>query len=109
MNHDEPVQMDVTRNVSMNSTAFYACTQYFPEKMQEGDAPCPNRLNLDDYQGIVMQFLKEIEDAPLGASMENMIFSYKGTRQKIDVRVLLYDKKEIRLGIINRTILPKNR
>ena len=107
LNHDEPLQMEVTRNLSMNSTAFYACTQYFPEKLSEGDVPCPNRLNLDDYQGIVIQFLKEVDEVPPGTDMTNYIFSYKGTRQKIDVRVIRYDDKEIHLGIINRTIIPK--
>ena len=104
-NHDKPVKMEIAENMELIKTPFYACRYYFPENEDEGHHHCPNRLNLDDYQGLVLKFLDIISQGDIGTNYTNYKFDYKGTRQKISVKVLLYSDKEIRLGIKNRTVL----
>ena len=104
-NHDIPVKMRVAENLEKIKTPFYACEHYFPEGQDEQHPYCPNRLNLDDYQGLVMKLMEEISEAPIAADFTHYKFSYKGTRQKIDVRVIRYDDKEIQLAIKNRSVL----
>ena len=96
MNHDEPVEMFVQNNTELIKTPFYACPNY---------PACGNRLNLDDYQGLVLKFIEEISKDPFSTDYTNYSFTYRGTRQKIFVKVLKYTDKEIRLGILNKTIL----
>lgn len=105
MNHDKPVRMLIAKNTELIKTPFYACEQYFPENQDEEHLPCPNRLNLDDYQGLVFKFLDIISKEEPTTNFLNYSFTYKGTRQKISVKVLRYDDKEIRLGILNMTVL----
>ncbi|MBP3781724.1 MAG: hypothetical protein J6I68_00585, partial [Butyrivibrio sp.] len=66
---------------------------------------CPNRLNLDDYQGLVLKFIETVSNGPFMADYTNYTFEYKGARHKIHVEVLLYSEDEIRLGIRNRSVL----
>ena len=98
LNHEEPVKMEVLTNTEQIKTPFYACTRNNDEEK------CANRMNLDDYQGVVLKFLDMIaEDA--FSDFTNRSFTYKGARQKLFVKVLKYTKNDIRLGIKNRTIL----
>lgn len=105
LNHEEPVEMVIVSNTEHIKTPFYACKQYFPENQNETHPPCFNRLNLDDYQGLVLKFCDMVsKEGPL-INYTNYRFDYKGTRQKISVQVLKYSDKEVRLGILNRTVL----
>lgn len=105
MNHEEPVKMEIASNTEQIKTPFYACKQYFPENQDKEHPPCPNRLNLDDYQGLVLKFCETVSKGGFMTDFTNYGFDYKGTRQKISVKVLKYTDKEIRLGILNRTVL----
>lgn len=105
MNHDEPRPMDIVKNTEKISSPFYGCSQYFPGLRRENEAVCPNRLNMDDYQGIVLKFCDIVSEGGPTADYTNYSFDYRGGRQKTTVRCLKYSDKEIRLGIINRTIL----
>lgn len=105
INHDEPMPMQVISNTELIKTPFYACENYHPK--DKGIRPCPNRLNMDDYLGIVEKFMDTIINGDFMADYTNFEFSYKGTRQKILVRCLKYTDKEIHLGIRNQTVLGK--
>ena len=105
MNHDEPVEMVIASNTEVIKTPFYACKQYFPENQDEEHAPCSNRLNLDDYQGIIMKFFDVVAEGGPTQDYTNYKFTYKGARQKISVKILKYGKSEIKLGILNNTVL----
>ena len=100
LNHDEPKEMVILTNTDVIKTQFYRCS----------DEHCPNRLNLDDYQGLILKFLNIINDSNTDVfdytDFTNYTFSYKGARQKINAKVISYsDKGEIALGIINTTVL----
>lgn len=97
LNHDEPKPMKIIQNVEFIKTPFYACEEY--------GTHCANRLNLDDYQGIIFTLLEKIETAGPWSNLTNFSFSYKKSRQKIYVKVLFYSEKEIKLGIRNVTVL----
>ncbi len=103
-NHDNPKKMMIASNTEKIKTPFYACKNYFPENQDAEHPYCPNRLNLDDYQGLVLKFI-EIVSADMFADYTNYRFEYKGARQKIQVRVLIYNEDTIHLGIINKTVL----
>ena len=98
LNHDEPSKMYLFENLEKIKTPFYRC--------QHDD--CPNRLNLDDYQGLILKFLDDMEAEPT-TDFTNYGFSYRGARQKINCRVLKFSDKEIRIGILNTTVLGKNK
>ena len=104
LNHEKPKPMSIASNTEKIKTPFYACKYYFPENQDEEHSYCPNRLNLDDYQGLVMRFL-DVVNEDIMANYTNYSFEYKGARQKIFVKVLVYNDNEIRLGILNRTVL----
>ncbi len=105
LNHDEPIPMTLITNTEKIKTAFYACSNYVPENKSEQS--CPNRLNLDDYQGLVLKFMDVVGGANMFTDFTNYSFEYKGTRQKITVKCLKYNDKEIRLGIYNNTVFGK--
>jgi hypothetical protein len=98
MNHEEPVEMEIVNNTEQIKTPFYACSNYFSEG-------CPNRLNLDDYQGLVLKFCDVVEKGGVLMDYTNYRFEYKGNRHKLFVKVLKYSDKEVRLGVLNKTIL----
>lgn len=106
MNHDKPVPMQVVKNTELIRSPFYGCSQYIPELQKEGVPLCPNRLNLDDLQGIVQKFSDIIGEDP-GADFTNYSFTYRGGRQKTTVCCLKYTDEEIRLGIMNNTVFGK--
>ena len=106
LNHDEPLPMSVISNTELIKTPFYACEKYIPDG--SGEKPCSNRLNLDDYLGIVEKFVDiVVEEGELVTDFTNFEFTYRGTRQKIFVRCIKYTNKEVRLGIRNQTVLGK--
>ncbi len=96
MNHDEPQKMVILQNLEKIKTPFYSCC----------DEHCPNRLNLDDYQELVMKFINQVdEDGFIGIDYTNFKYSYKGTRHRIDAKILRYDDDKIWIGILNKTVL----
>lgn len=105
LNHDRPKKMSIAENTELIKTPFYACKYYFPENQDAEHSYCPNRLNLDDYQGIVLKFIEKISEGELMTDYTNYSFEYRGARQKIFVKVLRYSEDEIRLGIRNRSVL----
>ena len=105
LNHDKPKKMSIAENTELIKTPFYACKYYFPENQDDEHPYCPNRLNLDDYQGLVLKFIETVSNGPFMADYTNYTFEYKGARHKIHVEVLLYSEDEIRLGIRNRSVL----
>lgn len=98
LNHESPVEMEVLTNQEKIKTPFYACKKGISEKN------CANRMNLDDYQGIVLKFLDMVAEDPF-SDFTNRSFNYKGTRQKLFVKVIKYTTDDIRLGIRNLTVL----
>lgn len=107
MNHDIPKPMEIIKNSELIKTPFYACKNYVKDAADAGAESCFNRLNLDDYQGVVMKFLDIVGNGEIATNYTNCTFSYKGTRHKISVKVLKYDDEEIRLGILNQTVLGR--
>lgn len=109
LNHEKPQKMEVIKNVEKLKSPFYGCNQYM-EETPEGESPCPNRLNMDDYQGIVLKFLDYVAsdgDKGIVTDYTNFTFEYRGGRHKTFVKVLKYSDDEIRLGILNKTVLGK--
>lgn len=99
LNHDEPKLMNVVTNTEFIKTPFYACEDYLR------DEPCKNRLNLDDYQNIIFKLLDKVTELGPCGDLTNFGFLYKGARQKIKVKVIKYTDDEIKLGVLNMTVL----
>ena len=97
LNHDKPVEMRVMQNTEVVKTPFYMCDG-------TSASGCANRLNLDDYQDIVLKFFEIKTEKPF-ADLTNYSFSFKGHRHAYHVKILKYKDKDIRLGIKNKTIL----
>ena len=104
MNHDQYKKMKVVQNTELIKTAFFACEDYYPDDNEKAHPYCANRLNTDDYQGIVYELSSLIAKDPY-ADYSHYHFFYKGGRQRIEVRVLKYAPDRIKLGIKNRTVL----
>ncbi len=110
MNHDVPRPMKIAKNVEKLRSPFWGCTQYLSKEECGNEPICPNRLNMDDYQGIVLKFCDIVSADGLNALTTDYTgetFEYRGGRQKTTVRCLKYTDDEIRLGILNRTVLGK--
>lgn len=105
MNHETPVEMKIAENRELIKTPFYACRYYFPENTDDAHMHCPNRLNIDDYQGLVLKLIDVVANGDMNTNYTNYHYDYKGPRHKIFVKVLKYSEDEVRLGIINRTVL----
>ena len=95
VNHDTPAEMKLFSNTEQIKTPYMACRH---------EHPCPNRLNMDDYQGLCLKLMKKMDEDPF-ANIKNLRFEYRGSRQKLAVKVLKDTDDEIRLGILNRTVL----
>lgn len=102
LNHDNPIKMEITQNTENFKTPFYACENRAKENLSH--KICANRLNLDDYQGIVLKLFDLIAANPF-CDYTNKTFDYKGARQKIHVKILVFTDDKIHLGILNRTVL----
>lgn len=100
LNHEEPKKMSLISNTEFIKTPFFACENYLAEK----DQKCPNRMNTDDYQKAVLQFLDIMSQNPFN-DFSNYTFKAKKTHQSLTVKVLLFSDEEIRLGFLNNTVL----
>lgn len=100
-NHAEPKEMKIVKNTEKIASPFYGCTKYFPDKE---NIMCPNRINLDDYQGICLKFLTEVGNSGLLSDFTGMKFQYKGGRHKLSIRVAKYTNEEIILEVRNLTV-----
>lgn len=107
MNHDVPKPMEIIKNSELIKTPFYACENYVKDSTDASAGSCFNRLNLDDYQGVVMKFLDVVGNGEIAADYTNFTYTYKGTRHKISVKVLKHESDDIRLGIMNQTVLGR--
>lgn len=93
-NHGEHVPLVIRQNEEYVKTPFYACPD------------CANRLNLDDYEDIVLKLLEMIAAKPF-ANFENFAFPFRGKRHAYMVKISKYSKDKIYLDIRNTTILGK--
>lgn len=109
LNHEEPEPMVIMGNTEIIKTPFYVCATTVSGENSEArfvsGRNCANRLNLDDYKGLVFKFLEILSSDILGTDFTNYSFYYKGTRQKIFVKVLHYSNSRIDLGIKNVSVL----
>lgn len=96
LNHDEPEEMTLLQNTEQIKTPFYACN----------NNGCANRMNIDDYSGMVLKFMELAEKEGYPAvDLTNFSFAYRGVRHKFQCKILMFNKKEIRIGILNKTVL----
>lgn len=96
LNHSTPQEMTLLQNTEKIKTPFYACNC-------DG---CANRVNIDDYSGLVLKFMEHAEKAGYpAADLTNFSYDFRGPRHKIKCKVLLINKKELRIGVLNRTVL----
>ena len=102
LSHKDPVPMEIIKNTEYIKTPFYACEHYMG-KGGDGDI-CPNRLNLDDYQGILYKFFDLYAQTPF-ADLTGRTYTYHRSRQKIFVKVIMFSDEEIRLGVRNLTVM----
>lgn len=101
LEHEKLTPMEI---VQTYKTPFFGCEKY-AEGKEDG---CPNRVNIDDYEGLVLKFLELIGDEEAGTcDFTNCTFEYKKARQKIFVKVLKYSHDEIILGVRNTTIIRR--
>lgn len=100
LNHPSPVPMELEQNLELFKSPFYACTER--ESMH-----CPNRLNIDDYQELILSFLDKVGSEP-DTDFTGYTFSYRGPRQKVNAKVVTYNDIEIVIGVYNETVLGKN-
>ena len=105
MNHKDPKPMKLVSNTEKIRSPFYGCSKYIKDSEAPDEPPCPNRLNMDDYQGIVLKFLDIVAEGGPTMDYTNYSFEYKGGRQRSSVRVLKYSDNEIRLGVLNKTVM----
>ena len=103
-NHETPEPMEIVQNNEYIRTAFFACRDYI--NREEGKHNCANRLNMDDYEGIVLKVLDMYAEDPL-TPLTGREFTYRGARQKIFVRILKETDGHIDVGIKNLTVLKK--
>lgn len=117
-NHEEPIKFTVKQSARQGTTAFYGCPKYFKkdENFPDGwdeeyhERACPNRLNFDDAQDIVMKFSSEIEESLLSGDITdytNYVFKHK--YYVIKVLKFSLEKMEIDFGIINNRALSEAR
>lgn len=97
MNHDRPCPMVVLQNEKIVKTPFYRCG---------GENICANRMNLDDYQDVVLKFLDHMAEEPF-SNYTNYSFRFRGHRHSYRIQVLEYSMNRIVLGVWNLTILGK--
>lgn len=106
MNHETPVKMQISEGVS----PFYACPKYYDKNRASNEKKCVNRMTFIDAGGI-LEYFANVEnnlDPFDGVSdLTGCFFIYKGTKSKIEVSVLKYTNKEVRLGVKNVTALKK--
>ena len=102
LNHKKPKKMQVVTNLEKIKSPFFACAQYFPEK--GSNECCSNRLNMDDYNNIVIKLSKTIAQNPFN-NYKNYSFKHKGGKYTYSVRILQYDFDHIDIGIKNISIL----
>lgn len=100
LNHDEPKEMHVVQNVESMKSPFFVCDDNAAGK-------CSNRINIDDYTGVVYKFMDIMSQSAPYSDLTNLTFDYRGPRHKISCRVIRYSKNDIRIGILNRTVLGK--
>ena len=111
LNHDNPLEhkLEIMSNTELIKTPFYTCSDNLlkgaEKQIFNKDSHCANRLNLDDYYGLVNMFLKIYEEKGIMSNMTNSEFTYKGARQKIYVKVLEHNGSKIKLGIRNLSVL----
>ena len=95
LNHEDPPLMKIMQNEQIVKTPFYMC---------EDHEKCANRMNLDDYQDMVLHFFHELAENPY-ENFTNCSFTFRGRRHSYRVKVLLHERNKIILGVKNRTIL----
>lgn len=101
LEHEHLIPMEI---VQTYKTPFFGCEKY----VKGEEYGCPNRVNIDDYEGLVLKFLDFIGGEEAGTcDFTNFTYEYKKARQKIFVKVLKYTPNEIILGVRNTTIIRK--
>lgn len=99
LNHNEPEEMQILRNDEKFASPFYACSE-----LVDGKGHCPNRVNLDDYQDLIYRFFEIIAEQPF-TDLTNYSFTFRKRRHLLYVKVLKYDRDDMRLGVRNKTVL----
>lgn len=94
-NHDDTASHPM--EFQQGSNVFYACPNY---KVQEaGDRSCPNRLSVEDAEGIISQIddrITSIEETGMPVNIRGFRFDFK---KKIAVKVLNYEEESEKLDI----------
>lgn len=104
LNHKNPIPLQI----QVGTSQFYACPKYFKENRDADERMCVNRMTLIDAGGIIDALCKKMDAIdPITEQMDfsNYIFSYRGSRSKIKVKVIKFTAKEVHLGILNETAL----
>lgn len=102
--HDEPIEMVLN---NFGKTPFYSCPNYYEKNRAENERACANRINLDDYEGIVMKLSDILSESSVSDNYTNYEYDYRGLRAKIHVKIVKYSTTEIRLEVTNLTALKQ--
>lgn len=98
-NHEKPKKMDIVKNTEKFKTPFFAC--------DTENCSCANRINIDDYEGIILKFNEIIATGADFTDYTNYFFSYKAARHKIKCKILKYSDDDIIMALHNETLLGK--
>ncbi len=90
-------QMHIVQNPERFSAAFYVC----PE---QETAHCANRMNIDDFTGIVDKISEKIAEDPF-INLTGYKFRFRGKRQSLNVEILKHSESKIKVAVKNTTVL----
>lgn len=99
-NHEEQIEMHCKTGPK---SVFYACPEY--EKKYQGKRACPNRLSIDDYEGILKCISEKIESdtaSHVQTDLTNWKFNYRQVECKI---MKQHPNGHIDIQVLNKKVM----
>lgn len=98
-NHDsDDVEMRICEGPH---SLFYACPKYYPDARKEGERACANRINLIEYERMLMHLSDMLEKNGVQWNLAHHKWKQKG----IEFEVLSHEEKGIVVKMLNKTAL----
>ena len=97
-NHEEKVKLQVQQGPF---SLFYACPKYHPENRTDSERACPNRINLIDYEAMVLH----VDDMLMKASLDNHSENMKNVKWKskgIEYEIIDHTQDKITIMALNK-------
>lgn len=100
-NHEIDVEMAIQEG---GKTLFYSCPKYYPEKREENESRCLNRISLRDFE----KMLEHINDEIVNAEINNEIINLKHHKWKsggIKYEIIEHTDEQIIVKMLNEKAL----